>query len=407
MSAVPTAGGPGERRIAPSLMLALGYVSMAASLSTDLYLPSFPSIAEHFGVGPSAVQLTLTAFMVGAAFGQLLIGSLSDALGRRRTLIVGLGVFALCGFLAAASPTLGMLIAVRAVQGFAGASGAVLSRAVIADLATREETARAFSLLFVMIALGPAVASPLGAWLTEIGGWRAALIGLAMLAAGMFAAAAAFVPESLPRERRHPFSPAVLGRNLLSLLGRMSYLGYAIAFGAGYGALIVYIGSSSFIAQSVFGLSPVGYSLTFTFSSACVMLGAWLSGHVSARRGGVTALRTGQLLVLGASLLLVISVLAGVLGLWLYLPLIGGFSVGAGFVMSTASALAVGQAVGVAGAGSALIGFGQFVFGSIAAPLGGLAGTHTVLPAAACMAGFAALGLCGGLAATAASSARH
>lgn len=400
-----TAASEGDRqgrRIPPGLMLALGYVSMAASLSTDMYPPSFPGIAEHFGVGPSAVQLTLTAFMAGAAFGQLLIGSLSDALGRRRTLILGLAVFAACAILAVFSPTLGFLIAVRAVQGFAGASGAVLARAIIADLATPRETVRAYSLLFVMIALGPAVASPLGALLTELGGWRAALTGLAVLGSGMFAAAALSVPESLPREARQPFSARVLVLGAGSLLGRMSYLGHAVAFAAGYGVLIVYIGSSSFIVQSMFGLGPVGYSLTFTFSSAAVMLGSWLSGKVSLRWSGMAALRIGQLLALGASALLLVSALAGVLTLAVYLPLVGCFAVGAGFVMSTASALAIGQAVGIAGTGSALIGFGQFVAGAVAAPLGGLAGEGTAAPAAAGMTAFALIGLLFGLAGAAA-----
>ncbi len=397
---IPGEGSAG--RIPPGLMLALGYVSMAASLSTDMYPPAFPGIAEHFSVGPSAVQLTLTAFMAGAAMGQLLIGSLSDALGRRRSLIAGLAVFAACAILAVLSPTLEFLITVRALQGFAGASGAVLARAVIADLAAPRETVRAYSLLFVMIALGPAIASPLGALLTEFGGWRATLTGLAVLGSGMFLVAALRIPESLPAEARSPFSASSLTLGARSLLGRMSYLGHAVAFAAGYGVLIVYIASSSFIVQSMFGLGPVGYALTFTFSSAAVMLGSWLSGQASMRWSSVAVLRIGQLLALGASGLLLISALVGALSFSLYLLLIGCFALGAGFVMSTASALAIGQAAGIAGTGSALIGFGQFVTGAMAAPLGGLAGEGTAVPAAAGMTAFALIGLLGGLAGAAA-----
>ena len=386
-------------------MLALGYVSMAASLSTDMYPPAFPGIAEYFAVGPSAVQLTLTAFMAGAAFGQLLIGSVSDALGRRRTLIAGLALFAACAILAVFSPTLEFLIAVRAVQGFAGASGAVLARAVIADLATPRETVRAYSLLFAMIALGPAIASPFGALLTEFGGWRATLTGLAVLGSGMFLIAALRIPESLPREARRPFSARALVRGATHLLRKPSFLGHAVAFAAGYGVLIVYIGASSFIVQSVFGLGPVGYALTFTCSAAAVMLGSWLSGRASLRWSGGAALRFGQLLALAASGLLLVSALGGALTLQVYLVLVGCFAVGAGFVMSTASALAVGQAVGVTGTGSALIGFGQFITGAMAAPLGGLAGEGTAIPAAAGMTVFALIGLGGGL--VGASALRH
>src|SRR5690606_21390873 len=204
---------------------ALGFVSMAASLSTDMYLPSFPSMMDDLGVPASAVQLTLTAFLIGGAFGQLAIGSISDALGRRRTLIIALSVFSLCALGAALSPTLSILIAVRAVQGFAGAAGTVLARAIITDLVAHDRAVRGFSTLFVMIALGPAIASPLGALLTLWGGWRAALGLLALLAFAMLVVAVLAIPESLPAERRHPFHAGVLARNVLRLTRRPVYMG--------------------------------------------------------------------------------------------------------------------------------------------------------------------------------------
>ena len=111
------------RRLGVRLTGALGYLSMAGSLSTDLYLPAFPDIADDLGAPASVVQLTLTAFLIGSALGQLAIGSVSDVFGRRRTLIVALAVFTACCFLAVASPVIGMLIVVRGVQGFAGAAG--------------------------------------------------------------------------------------------------------------------------------------------------------------------------------------------------------------------------------------------------------------------------------------------
>jgi MFS transporter, DHA1 family, multidrug resistance protein len=381
------------RRISPGLMLVLGYISMAGSLSTDLYLPAFPDIAADLGVGASTVQLTLTALLAGSALGQLLIGSVSDALGRRRTLLVALTVFVLCCYLAVVSPTIEVLILVRAVQGFAGASGTVLARAVIADLVDHRQAVRAFSTIFVMIALGPAVASPLGALLTQVGGWRAALLGLAVLATGMLVVAAIFVPESLPLERRHPFTIGTLARNIGHLLRHPVFMGYAVAFGAGYAALMVYISSSSFIVQEVLGITPLGYGLTFSLSSVSVMAGAWLNGMVAHRIGARATLRIAQLLQALAAATGVVLVVTGGLTLTTYLVLVSAFAMGCGSVMSSASALAVGQARAAAGAGSALVGFTQFVFGAFASPLGGIAGTQTALPAMAAMTGFAVLGL--------------
>ncbi|WP_448003136.1 multidrug effflux MFS transporter [Agromyces bauzanensis] len=382
-----------QRRISPGLMLVLGYVSMAGSLSTDLYLPAFPAIAADLGVGASTVQLTLTALLAGSAFGQLSIGSVSDALGRRRTLLAALGVFVLCCYLAAASPTIEVLILVRAIQGFAGAAGTVLARAIIADLVDHAQAVRAFSTIFVMIALGPAIASPLGAVLTQLGGWRAALLGLAALATGMLVTAALFIPESLPPDRRHPFTVGALARNIGRLLRNPVYMGYTIAFGAGYGALMVYISSSSFIVQDVLGITPLGYSLTFSLSSVSVMAGAWLNGVIAQRIGARPTLRIAQSLQALSAAVGVVLVLTDSLTLTSYLVLVGAFAMGCGSVMSSASALAVGEARAAAGAGSALVGFTQFVFGAFASPLGGIAGTQTALPAMTAMTCFAVLGL--------------
>jgi len=382
-------------------MLALGYVSMAGALSTDLYLPSFPDLATDFGVGASTVQFTLTALLVGAAFGQLVIGTVSDALGRRRTLIAALILFTLCGYAAAASPTLGVLIAVRAVQGFAGAAGTVLARAVVADLASRERAVRAFSRLWMMIALGPAIASPLGAWLTQIGGWRMALLGLAVIATGMLLVALLAIPESLPRERRHVLRAGVLAGNIARLLRHGPYVGYAVAFGAAYAALIVYISSSSFIVQNVLGLTPLGYGLTFSLTSVAFMSGAWLSGRIASALGVVRTFTIAQLLMIAAAAGATALGLADALSLPAYLILACVFSAGSGAVMSSASALAIGQTGTAAGAASALLGFGQFVFGAAASPLGGILGTSTPVPATGFMAVFAGISIAAALVARA------
>lgn len=374
-------------------MAALGYVSMTVSLSTDMYLPAFPSIVAHFGVGASTVQLTLTAVLIGAALGQLIIGSVSDAVGRRGTLIAALVVFTACCYLATASVSIEMLIAVRAVQGFAGAAGSVLARAVIADVAERTVALRAFSTLFVFVALGPAVASPLGAWLTQVGGWRATLLGLSVIATGMLVATAALIPESLPGSARHPFRFSVLAGNIGRLLKRPVFVLYALAFATGYAALAIYLGSSSFIVQNVFGLTPLGYALTFSLTSVAVMAGAWLNGWAGARIGGPRTLRLAQTLALVTTGALAVLAVTEALSLASYLPLVAMFSVGCGAILGGASGLAVGQATGIAGAGSALVGFTQSAFGALASPLGGLAGSDTAVPATVAMSAFAAVSL--------------
>ncbi len=381
--------------------MVLGYLSMAGSLSTDLYLPAFPDMADDFGVGASAIQLTLTSLLIGAAIGQLTIGSISDALGRRRTLIAGLVLFVACCYLASASPSLEVLILVRAVQGFAGAAGTVLGRAIISDLAERDQAVRAFSTLFAMIALGPALANPLGAWLTQLGGWRAALLGLGVLATGMLAAAMFLVPESLPPDRRHPFRLSVLARNAGALLRHRVYMLYAISFATGYASLLTYLSSSSFIVQDVLGLTPIGYSLTFSLSAVAIMTGSWVTGRLAHILGAHRTLTLAQSVMIVAAAAGILVVALGALTLTSYLILVCVFAVACGSTMGTASALAVGLSGRTAGTGSALLGFIQYVVGAAAAPLGGILGTQTAMPAVTMMLVFAALALISALLAAA------
>lgn len=383
----PSPAPPSRPELTPGLLAALGFVGMAGAVSTDLYLPAFPSLQADLAAPAAAVQLTLTAYLIGAAAGQLLIGTVSDAFGRRRTLLVALAVFAAAGFAASAAPTLAWVIALRFLQGLSGSAGAALARAVVADVASGERAARGISVLIAMMGLGPVFGSPLGAVLTAWGGWRAALLGLAVVATAMFAVALLLIPETLPAERRHPARVGRLAGNL-ALLGRDgAFVAYALAFALSYGALMVYIGSSSFVVQNVFGASPLAYALTFSAGSVCFVVGAWLNARFVRRVGASAALRAGQLASLLAAAALALLALTGALTLWAWVPLVCVFTAGCAAGMSDASALTLGRAAFAAGSGSAALGLFQFSVGAAASPFGGLWGDDTAVPAACGMAG--------------------
>jgi DHA1 family bicyclomycin/chloramphenicol resistance-like MFS transporter len=125
---------PGRSRL--RLILMLGALTAFAPLSIDMYLPALPALSVYYGTGASEVQLTLSSFFFGLALGQAMIGPLSDALGRRRPLLVGLAVYALASLLCATAPTISALVAFRFIQGFAGAAGIVVARAIVRDLHT-------------------------------------------------------------------------------------------------------------------------------------------------------------------------------------------------------------------------------------------------------------------------------
>lgn len=378
-------GEPAER-LSPGLLGALGFVAMAGALSTDLYLPSFPNLRADFGATASAVQLTLTAFLLGAGIGQFSAGTVSDALGRRRTLVVALAAFAAIGFAASAAPTLEWLVSLRFLQGIAGASGAALARAVVADLSQGEATTRGLGLILAMTGLGPVIGSPLGALLSEWGGWRAALLGLAVVAVAMLAAALAVIPESLPLDRRHAPRIGALLRNVASLARDSGFLGYALAYALAYAALMVYIAASSFVVQGVLGASAFVYALTFSAGAAAFAAGAWQSGRIAQRVGARAALRIGHALSLAAALALVVLEVAGALSLVTWVPIICVFAAGCAIGMTGASALALRRGALMTGAASAGLGLLQYTLGAIASPVGGAGGGASALPALAAMA---------------------
>lgn len=173
-----------------------------APFAVDLYLPTFPQMSEDLASSTSGVQLTLTAFLVGIAAGQFVFGILSDRFGRRGPLLIGMIACVAAGVIAAGAPTIEVLIGARAIQGFSGAAGVVISRAIVVDLVHGNETARSLSLMAALGGIAPVAAPMVGGLLSPVMGWRGMMVILAVIAFLMLLAVIFFVPETYPRERR-------------------------------------------------------------------------------------------------------------------------------------------------------------------------------------------------------------
>ena len=159
-------------RIPLGLLATLALLSAVAPFSTDLYLPGFPQMVADLRTSPTNVQLTLTACLLGLAIGPLVFGPLSDRIGRVRPLLAGAAICVLASLAAALAPTIEVLIAARFVQGFTGAAGMVIGRAIVSDLATGRAAARAFSLLMLVGGLAPVAAPLAGGFIVGPLGWR-------------------------------------------------------------------------------------------------------------------------------------------------------------------------------------------------------------------------------------------
>ena len=377
---------PAVSTIRPSarLVVILGAMAALGPLSFDMYLPAFPELRETFDASASAVQLTLTAGLLGLGLGQLVIGPASDALGRRLPLLLGLGGYVAASLLCAVAPTVGVLAGLRFVQGFTAAAGVVLSRAMVRDVTTGVATARLFSLLMLVNGLAPVLAPTAGSIVLRFGSWRTIFVLLACFGGILLLATALRLPETRPAPHRGPGGVRVGLNGFAVLLRGRVFVGYGVMLGLSVGAVFAYIAGSSFALQDVYGLSPGAFAMTFGINGvgivSCSQINRALLRRVSARRlleGGLTAMTAGALGLLAA-------VVTGAALPFVLAPLFVTVA-SIGFVMPNATALALADHADVAGSASALLGVNQFLVGALAAPLVGIAGVDTAVPMALVM----------------------
>jgi DHA1 family bicyclomycin/chloramphenicol resistance-like MFS transporter len=367
------------------LIVLLGSVVAIGPLSIDTYLPAFPSMADTLDASPSAIQLTLTACLAGLALGQLVAGNLSDRLGRRRPILVGLSAYVVASLLCAAAPDVVSLTALRFVQGFAGAAGLVIAQAVVRDLHSGAAAVRLFSSLMLIIGVAPILAPVLGGQLLELSSWRGILGALGIIAAIVALAVALRLPETLPPERRDRRGLRGTLRTLGYLLGRRDFMGYAIASSLSFATVFAYVSGSPFVLQEIYGRSPTAYSIVFGVNGSGLIVASQVNARLVGRIDSEVLLRRAMLSTATAALVLLAVIASGGLGAWaVMVPLfviVSSFA----FALPNATALALADHPEVAGAASALLGVIQFVSGALVAPLVGIAGTDTALPMAIVM----------------------
>lgn len=378
---MPTPSNPVPVRspvVRTSLLLTLGLLSAIAPFATDLYLPTFPQMSLDLHTDATGVQLTLTTFLVGLGIGQLVLGPLSDRIGRRRPLLVAASVCVLAGLTTVVAPTVGVLTVARLAQGLSGAAGTVLGRAVIADLAAGPAAARAFSLMMAVVGVAPVIAPVVGSVLAESLGWRGLLGIVLALTVVMLVTAAIWVPESLPVARRTRSSLPVDVVPTKQLSSR-AFLGNAVAGAFSFGAMLSYVAASPFVYQDLMGLSIPLYGALFALNALGLTGVSVLSARLS------RAVPVTRMLATGLAGMLIAAITMLVLGalqtppLLLAVPLLVLVSA-LGLVLGTSTTLALAAVSGRAGAGSAVFGAAQFGIGAVGSTLVGLGGVASAAP---------------------------
>lgn len=353
--------------IGMGLLVLLGAITAFDSLGIDMYTPAFTAMETSLSLSTGSMSLTLSVFLLGLAIGQGIYGPLSDGIGRRKPLLVGILIFGVASVIVAASINMSMLLLGRFLQGIGGAAGLAIPRAIVSDLCEEKDAARLFTILMQVQSVTPIIAPLMGSFVLAFCGWKGIFIFLAGISLLLFGLAVFRIPETLHSSMQSGFSLFSVMRTFARLVKNRRYFLMTLANWAIMGTLLSYISISPFIFVTYFHFSPTTYSFIFSsFAIGMILVGqinVWLCTRLDVKRN----------LILGFSLhLLFMGVLlcvelCGINNLWIFgILLFFGISC-LGFLFG---GLAVEAIYSVkhndAGTASALLGVVQYAGGGVA-----------------------------------------
>ncbi|MGY1834853.1 multidrug effflux MFS transporter [Blastococcus sp. SYSU DS0510] len=365
---------PGAARTA----LTLGAFVALGPLTIDMYLPALPAITDDLLTTSATVQLTLTGTLVGLAVGQLVIGPLSDAWGRRRPLIAGTALHVLASLLVLVAPTIAVLGALRFLQGVGAAAGAVIALAVVRDLYDGRAAATMLSRLFLVLGAAPVLAPTIGGELLRFTSWRGVFAVLAAYGLLMVVVGWATLRETLPPERRNSNGVRGTLRIYRGLLHDRVYVGLVLVAGLTMAGLFSYVSGSSFVYQEQFGLDEQQFGLLFGAGAFWLIAATQLNPLLLRRWSPQRLLVAGTVIgaLAGAALVVLAATRTGGLpavtgALWVVL-------FACGLALPNAPALALSRHGESAGSAAALLGAVQFGVGAVVSPVVGLLGNDAL-----------------------------
>jgi len=259
------------------LVLVLGALSAIGPLTIDTYLPALPALSAQMGASDVQAQATITGLLVGLGLGQLVLGPVSDAVGRRKPLLCGLGAHAAMSVLCAFAPSITMLAITRTLQGVAGAAVAVVAMAMVRDLFTGFRAAQLLSRLILVLGVAPILAPSLGSLLLRVTAWQGIFIFLAVMAAALLLLAFWALPETLPPGRRIQASVGSSLRAYTALFRDGTFLVLVAVSALLFGTIFAYVAGSPFILQGLYGLSPQQFGLAFSANAVGLIIASQIN----------------------------------------------------------------------------------------------------------------------------------
>jgi len=350
----------------PAWLVLMGLITALGPLAIDMYLPAFPAIANHLGVGITEIERTLAVYLLGLAFAPLIYGPLIDRFGRRLPLLVGLMFFTLASVGVSLSTHITALTLWRVVQACGGAAAMVVPRAVVRDQLNTQESARALSLLMMVMGVMPILAPLLGVQMLRVWNWRGIFALMAVIGLLLMLWVLRGMRETLKPENVTSLRVAAILRNYGQLLRDRQFLGYALAGAFGTAGMFSYIAGSPRVLIGLFHVDPSVFGWLFGVNSAALILAAQVSARLVARCSPARLLRRALKVQLGFAMLgLLLTVTHTLNLLWLMFCLMG-FMASQGFANPNAAALSLDRQGHRLGVASALMGALHMLCGALA-----------------------------------------
>ncbi|MEJ7509778.1 multidrug effflux MFS transporter [Staphylococcus lugdunensis] len=360
-------------------IIILGALTAIGPLSIDMFLPGLPEIKHDFNTSTAISQLTLSLFMIGLALGNLFVGPISDAIGRKMPLVVSMFIFTLASFSIIFVSNIWVMIVLRFVQGLTGGASAVISRAIASDLYSGKALTKFLALLMLVNGIAPIIAPTLGGIILSVSIWRTVFIVLTVFGILMLLGSALKVTESLHIEQRETSGIKVIFKNFGKLLATPKYVLPMLIQGVTFIMLFSYISASPFLIQKIYGQSPFAFSLIFASIGVTLIISSQLTGKL------VDYVDRQQLLRILTVIQIVGVIIVGFVltNHWSFWILIIGLIVLVAPVTGVATlgfAIAMDERTTGSGSASSLLGLLQSLLGGLVTPLVNLKGKYNSTP---------------------------
>jgi DHA1 family bicyclomycin/chloramphenicol resistance-like MFS transporter len=359
--AAPAPRRHGRHREPPLALLVV--ILASVQLGMTMYIPSLPAIAADFNVSAAVATLTLTVYLAFFAISQLVVGPLSDRFGRRPVVLGGVAAFVIASFACAAAPTIELLIAMRAVQATGACCVIAVSRAIVRDMYSREDSARALSVLGSAMGVTPAVGPILGGKLQVWFGWSASFYVMAAVAAVGFVLALFLLGET----RRHvgaPLNLFTILRNYAALVRVRAFMGFSLTMGLATATFQAFIAGAPIVLITLLGVAPDDFAFYTLVWPLAFTVGNFISSRLTLRLGMERLILIGNLVSVAAATVMVSLALAGVFTVAAIIVPALFLGMGNGLVSPNAMAGAVSERPDIAGAAAAMAGFLQMGMGA-------------------------------------------